>query len=730
MTTSVWRTAHLILAIFSFLFIIMASVTGAILSFEPILEKTNPYKAENFDQITLSQLIPVLKDKYSEILDLSVDENQFVTIQGFDDDGNDFIKIINPNTGEFLADSMQQSSFFQWVTALHRSLFLHETGRFIIGFVTFLLVLITISGLVLIIKRQQGIKFFFNKISKDYFAQYYHVAAGRLFLIPILIISITGTYLFLLRFEIIPNQSNTIESDVTIEINKEPLALTGYPAFKSIYLSEVAKIEFPFDVDPEEFYKIKLTDREILVSQYSGDIVQENQLSKAEIFQNLSLDLHTGRTNWIWAIILGIASINILFFVWSGFVMTYKRTKTKFLKNKISANDANVILLVGSENGSTISFANKVYEQLLAQNVAVYIAPLNQYQSYKNAKQIFFFAATYGIGEAPTNAKKFKKIVQTLEQPFVEYAVIGFGSRAYKDFCAFAYQIDEWINTKKWAKQVLPVCTVNDKSPIEFSQWVEQINLGFGYNLDTNADLYVTKMPRVKSMRVLQKSDIFKDDTTFTVTLQANQKYKSGDLLAIYPANDYRERLYSIGKVNNQLQLVVKLHEFGLGSKFLYELKPNESIKARLVKNANFYFPIQAKQVILIANGTGIAPFLGMIDENINQTETHLYVGFRYKNDTVAYYEKFANINLEKNKLNSFSIAFSRESEKMYVMDLIRNDAKKIADILHNNGIIMICGALAMQKDVEKELDAICMEFNNKPIIFYQANNQFLTDCY
>ena len=172
MTLSVWRLSHLTLAIFSFAFILMASITGAILSFDPINEKAFPYKAEQFDQITLSQTIPVLKDKYSEILELSVDHNQFVTLEGFDEQGNDFKHIIHPNTGEILGNPIQKSEFIQWVTSLHRSLFLHETGRFIVGFVSFLLLLITISGTVLIVKRQQGVRNFFTKITKDYFAQY------------------------------------------------------------------------------------------------------------------------------------------------------------------------------------------------------------------------------------------------------------------------------------------------------------------------------------------------------------------------------------------------------------------------------------------------------------------------------------------------------------------------------------------------------------------------------
>lgn len=61
MTLSVWRYAHLALAIISFLFLTMASITGVILAIDPVTEKTQPYKVDNFDAITLAQSLPELK---------------------------------------------------------------------------------------------------------------------------------------------------------------------------------------------------------------------------------------------------------------------------------------------------------------------------------------------------------------------------------------------------------------------------------------------------------------------------------------------------------------------------------------------------------------------------------------------------------------------------------------------------------------------------------------------
>ena len=42
----------------------------------------------------------------------------------------------------------------------------------------------------------------------------------------------------------------------------------------------------------------------------------------------------------------------------------------------------------------------------------------------------------------------------------------------------------------------------------------------------------------------------------------------------------------------------------------------------------------------------------------------------------------------------------------------------------------MICGALAMQHDVEKVFEMICQEHLNKSFDEFKTNGQLLTDCY
>ena len=729
MTLSIWRYAHLSLAILSSAFLVILSITGVILAVDAINEKSPAYKVENFDNITLAQVLPTLREHYFEIIEVKVDHNDFVTIDAMDEDGNSIKSYIDPTTGKKIGEIVPKSDFINWVTALHRSLFLKETGRAIVGVVSFLLMLISISGLILIVKRQQGILNFFIKVNKDSFSQYFHVVTGRWLLIPVLIIALTGTLIFLARLEPLVGQPKEIEHQA--KENLQPKDLKDIEFFKNTKLSSVEKIEFPFIPDDEaEPFIVHLRKKSVSVNQVNGSIISESLNPYSAIVEKFNIDLHTGRTNVIWAAILGIASLNILFFIWSGFVITFKRTKTKIGKNKYKAIEAEIILLVGSENGSTVGFASKIQEQFLANGKKSFIAQMNQYEIYPKAKQLIIFTSTYGIGDAPANAKKFEQLITQFPQnQSIEFSVVGFGSRAYSDYCGYAIKVDKWLNDQKWTTRLLDLKTINDKSPEEFTNWVISYKETTDIPLATTPAMYVGKAPKLKNVKVISNTKVTEEDATFKVVLDVKEKFKSGDLLAIYPESDHKERLYSVGKVDNKLQLIVKLHEFGLGSQYLYNLVQNSTIKARIVKNKAFRFPKTSK-VVMIANGTGIAPFLGMIDENSKNVETHLYCGFRHDNETTKSYQEFATKQISTNHLSQFHIAFSREENKQYVMDLVNRDAKFFAETLQNGGILMICGALKMQHDVEKVLEEICQQHLKKSFEEFKTNGQFLTDCY
>jgi len=131
----------------------------------------------------------------------------------------------------------------------------------------------------------------------------------------------------------------------------------------------------------------------------------------------------------------------------------------------------------------------------------------------------------------------------------------------------------------------------------------------------------------------------------------------------------------------------------------------------------------------MIANGTGIAPFRGMINAN-RRVPVHLFYGSRQKDVYDNFLKQEMDHYLESGKLSAQYLAFSRAEEKLYVTDLIKQQSDLVTQVLQDKGTIMICGSLAMQKDVLEEISSACQELLQAEIQSYLDNGQIVSDCY
>ena len=347
MISSLWRYIHLVLAIIASLFFALAALTGIIIAVNNIDRHYPSYKIENFDQITLAQSIEGLKQHYPEITSLSFDHRGFATIKAVDSDGNEINAHINPLNGKVLGQVKNKPPFVKKIISLHRSLEMEKTGRIIMGIIALFLLMSALSGLILILKKQNGIRNFFKKSIKDNFSSYYHTIFGKWLLIPLLIIGITGVYLVYNRFFIEKEKiAHTI--DYTEEEEKydgeEPMPVKEIVILNQITLDEVLNVEFPFDTFVEDTYLVKLKDRELVVSQFSGKVLSEVKYPLTQRLARVCQDLHTGRASVWWAVVLVISCIGLLFFIYTGFRITFARKSVKII-NKYSSQEAEYIIL-------------------------------------------------------------------------------------------------------------------------------------------------------------------------------------------------------------------------------------------------------------------------------------------------------------------------------------------------------------------------------------------------
>ena len=172
MALSIWRYCHWILAISTSVFIGIASITGLVLALEPISNQLKPYAVSGNSEQSIAELSKSLSSEFDEVVSVEVDDNKFLRASVLTLTGKSETVYIDPDTGKKLGNLSKRAWIYDFATNLHRSLFLKSTGRFIIGLVSFLMVIILISGMVLIAKRQGGFKRWFSSVVRARNDQY------------------------------------------------------------------------------------------------------------------------------------------------------------------------------------------------------------------------------------------------------------------------------------------------------------------------------------------------------------------------------------------------------------------------------------------------------------------------------------------------------------------------------------------------------------------------------
>uniref|UniRef100_A0A672MCC7 NADPH--hemoprotein reductase n=1 Tax=Sinocyclocheilus grahami TaxID=75366 RepID=A0A672MCC7_SINGR len=138
------------------------------------------------------------------------------------------------------------------------------------------------------------------------------------------------------------------------------------------------------------------------------------------------------------------------------------------------------------------------------------------------------------------------------------------------------------------------------------------------------------------------------------------------------------------------------------------------------IRKSQFRLPFKSTNpVIMVGPGTGIAPFMGFVQERgwlkeqgKDIGETVLYYGCRYKNEDFLYQEELEEFE-KTGVLTALNVAFSRDqAEKVYVQHLLKKNKEAVWRLVHSdNAHIYICGdARNMARDVQNAFYEIAEE--------------------
>ncbi len=147
----------------------------------------------------------------------------------------------------------------------------------------------------------------------------------------------------------------------------------------------------------------------------------------------------------------------------------------------------------------------------------------------------------------------------------------------------------------------------------------------------------------------------------------------------------------------------------GVASGFLNQrLRPDEQVRVFLEPNRRFRLPEDPETpIIMIAAGTGIAPFRAFMQElesRSSSSDSWLIFGNPHLRTDFLYQREFLHWR-DTGLLNRIDTAWSRDQpEKRYVQDVVREQAVLIDQWLQRGAHIYLCGSLQMGQAVMETL--------------------------
>ncbi|MFE8916023.1 molybdopterin-dependent oxidoreductase [Streptomyces globisporus] len=182
--------------------------------------------------------------------------------------------------------------------------------------------------------------------------------------------------------------------------------------------------------------------------------------------------------------------------------------------------------------------------------------------------------------------------------------------------------------------------------------------------------------------------------------------------IASSPLEDpYRMRLtVSVIRYESDLGRMRK----GVASTFLADAEPDSPVPVFVQRNDRFRPPADpATPMIMVGPGTGVAPFLGFLEERRalgHSGANWLFFGEQHR-ATDFYYREELDAMSRDGTLTRLDTAFSRDQRaKVYVQDRMREHGAQLWSWLRDGAHLYVCGdASRMAKDVDRALRDIAV---------------------
>lgn len=717
----------------------VTALSGAALSLFPTQEAVRAPQADA--ALTVADLATRVQATHPGLEQIKRAPSGQITAWWFDG-GQPGSAVIDPATGRDVA-SADPNPVQRWLTTLHRSLFLGDGGRLVATAGALAMLGLAISGAWLVARRTGGWRRWFTRLRGPW-AGRLHTEIARVAVLGLLLSSVTALWMSAETFELITVESASLTTPATVS-GRARLAPARLDALRATPVADLRELSFPAPDDPQDVFTLR-TDRGMgYVDPGTGTLLAWQSLSLGQRVSDTVAMLHTGQGAAVLGLVLGVMALGVPVLAVTGVLVWLAgwRARPK-LRGNAPAAQADTVLLVGSEGGSTWGFAATLAEALRHAGQSVHVAPMTGFAParYRQAQRFVILAATYGEGDAPASAQGFLDRLQALEAPpTAPLAVLGFGDRSFPAFCAFAAAVEDAARAKGWPA-LLPLDTINRQSPQDFARWGRTLGQALGIELEL---AHQPVLPATTTLTLLARRDygaavevpmsilrFALPPASFRqrLTGQGFTRFKPGDLLGIVPDGSTVPRLYSLasGSQDGFIEIVVRRHLGGLASGQLTRLEPGQTVRGFVRPHPGFHADRDQAPLILIGAGTGVGPLAGFIRHNTPHRPIHLFFGLRHPDSDFLYRPELSSWQAE-GKLAQLSLAVSRGEHPQYVQDALRQAAPQVTEAIRQGAKVMVCGGRDMARGVADALADILQPAGLTPAML-KAGDRYVEDIY
>ena len=711
-----WKAIHRWLGLTVGTLAVVLGVTGAILALDPVQQAWQAPAAPG--DLPVATLVERVTRTVPGAGEIRHQPSGAIVVFSFAGDQPQ-ASYVDPADGRVLG-AWQPSALPRWVKNLHRSLLLGDAGRWGAAGIALAMGLLCVSALVLLLRRSGGWRRLAARV-RGSLAQRIHVVAGRVVLAVLCLTSLTALTMSASTLGLVKLDTRIEPEVLSVVTGKPDLPGAQFATLQGLAVQDLRKLNLPDATDPEDTWKVATAQGQGWIDRYSGQMLAWQDATLAQRVYDLAVVLHTGEAAWPWAVVLGFVGASVLLFWLSGVVIWWQaRRQTPHITGNTSLAQADVLIFVASEGGSTWGFAQTLQDALSQGGHRVHTSALENFQTTAATRQVFVLAATYGEGQAPAHASHALERIAKLNASPVPVTVLGFGDRQFPAFCSFAEAMDQMLRAQGWSA-LLPLECIHQQSGQQFARW------GVALAQALNEPLVLEHVPRVPPTAALtliarqdypgvagQSTAILRfawpaQDLGTRLRGHGLARFAAGDLVGIVPPGSAVPRYYSLasGWEDGFLEICVRQMPGGLCSTHLLGLQKGDCINAFIRSNPGFALPRTRRPVLLIGAGTGVAPLAGFIRRNNRRTPMHLYFGGR---DPARdfYFGPEIQRWLGERRLATLQTVFSRVPDGGgYVQDALRRDAESLRGLLAQDAIVRVCGSRAMARGVAETLDVV-----------------------